>query len=459
MTVIAGETEPVKQAMSIFESRGFSATALATSHAFHSKIVAPANEPLRRFLETLEINWPKIPITANVDGDFYEMAGEDSKKSVLSKLAPQMASSVEWTSQIETMYGAGARAFVEVGPKRALTMFATQILADKPHLPIMTNHPKQGGIASFLTAIASLALAGRRPVWPEPTSNELSEGFRAGPLEAYSNKASVKITSNISDDLMSRSRPLPSNNNTATPDKQQTVATQTHSVIKEISVEDAIQSYVGELVSSMTNYPAKFCSGMIDLRSVLGLSEQEISSAVSKINQQCETDSEFDISQAKTVADLSRWISKPPKQYMSVKQEISKNGDMQISRTTSLVQSHLERRRQNPTSSLVFLWDCPVEKRVFSEDTFERLVRGETCITEVSDEYKQKLLDKNIVRLIKGRDGSVNMEEAKQFSDIPQLAGLKSAFDLSEEFGIDPKAILAWDITTQLAVASGLLAL
>jgi 3-oxoacyl-(acyl-carrier-protein) synthase len=80
-------------------------------------------------------------------------------------------------------------------------------------------------------------------------------------------------------------------------------------------------------------------------------------------------------------------------------------------------------------------------------------------LTEVSDEYKQKLLDKNIVRLIKGRDGSVNMEQAKEFGDIPQLAGLKSAFDLSEEFGIDPKAILAWDITTQLAVASGLLAL
>ena len=98
-------------------------------------------------------------------------------------------------------------------------------------------------------------------------------------------------------------------------------------------------------------------------------------------------------------------------------------------------------------------------ERVFDEDTFERLVRGETCISEVSDAYKQRLLDKNIVRLIKGRDGSVNMEKATEFSDIPQLAGIKSAFDISEEFGIDPKAVLAWDITTQLAVASGLLAL
>ena len=83
MTVIAGESEPVKAAMSAFEAKGFSTTQLATSHAFHSRIVAPANEPLRRFLETLEINWPQSPITANYDGEFYAMEGEDSKSAVL----------------------------------------------------------------------------------------------------------------------------------------------------------------------------------------------------------------------------------------------------------------------------------------------------------------------------------------------------------------------------------------
>ena len=37
MTVIAGETEPVKAAMSRFEAEGFQTVALATSHAFHSE--------------------------------------------------------------------------------------------------------------------------------------------------------------------------------------------------------------------------------------------------------------------------------------------------------------------------------------------------------------------------------------------------------------------------------------
>ena len=103
MTVIAGETEPVKVAMAAFEAQGFSCVPLATSHAFHSRIVAPANEPLRRFLEGLEIRWPSVPITANVDGMFYPTEGADSKAAILEKLAPQMASSVEWTKQIETM--------------------------------------------------------------------------------------------------------------------------------------------------------------------------------------------------------------------------------------------------------------------------------------------------------------------------------------------------------------------
>ena len=186
MTVIAGETEPVKAAMAAFEAESMPCTVLQTSHAFHSKIVAPANAPLRAFLEELDLQWPTIPITANVDGTFYAMEGDNAKAAVLEKLAPQMASSVEWTAQIETMAAAGAGAFVEVGPKRALTVFATQILEGKPHVAVMTNHPKQGGIASFLSALGMLALAGRVATMPDGASPALTEAFRAGPLEAWS---------------------------------------------------------------------------------------------------------------------------------------------------------------------------------------------------------------------------------------------------------------------------------
>ena len=61
MTVIAGETEAMEKAIKSFADLGIQCVKLQTSHAFHSKIVAPANEPLRRFLESLELSLPSIP--------------------------------------------------------------------------------------------------------------------------------------------------------------------------------------------------------------------------------------------------------------------------------------------------------------------------------------------------------------------------------------------------------------
>jgi len=430
MTVIAGETAPVKDAMSRFEAEGFQSVALATSHAFHSRIVAPANEPLRRFLENLEINWPSIPITSNVDGGWYpEDDGGDSKAAVLSKLAPQMASSVEWTTQINTMYDAGARLFLEVGPKRALTMFASQILEGKSAIPIMTNHPKAGGIATFLTALGTLALAGRMPSWPAPNSSELTEAFRAGPIEAKT--ISVRPVT----PLRQRSKPLPSNGET--PAIQQ-VPTTTETYVDPDAAKKAL---VGELIASKTGYPAKFCQGNVDLREVLGMNESQIQDVVTEVHARCSTDPDWDISVAKTPTDITRWITSAPS----------------VQKTKHIMRT--DYGMEDPFVITGISLGLPGGNRVFDQDNFEKLVRGETCITEISDDYKQRLLDKNIVRLIKGRDGSVGMEAAKEFGDIPQLAGLKSAFDPEEEFGIEAKIAAAWDITTQLACAAGLIAL
>jgi len=430
MTVIAGETAPVKEAMSRFEAEGFQCVALATSHAFHSRIVAPANEPLRRFLEGLDIRWPSIPITSNVDGGWYPMDdGSDSKSAVLSKLAPQMASSVEWTTQINTMYEAGARIFVEVGPKRALTVFASQILEGRAALPIMTNHPKAGGISTFLSAIGTLALAGRIPDWPGRNSPHLTEAFKAGPIEA-SNSVTAPATP-----LKERSRPLPS--------KGGDVVTKTvvQSTQKYVDPDAAKIALVGELIAAQSGYPAKFCQGNVDMRAVLGMDDSQIQVVVSSVHARCSTDPDWDITVAKTPSDITRWITAAPS--MGSKNRSTKYDD----------------RDEDPFVITGISLGLPGGERVFDEGNFEKLVRGETCISEVTDDYKQRLLDKNIVRLIKGRDGSVGMDAATEFGDIPQLAGIKSAFNPSEEFGIDAKIAAAWDIATQLACAAGLIAL
>ena len=453
MTVIAGETEPVKAAMAAFEAESMPCTVLQTSHAFHSKIVAPANAPLRAFLEELDLQWPTIPITANVDGTFYAMEGDNAKAAVLEKLAPQMASSVEWTAQIETMAAAGAGAFVEVGPKRALTVFATQILEGKPHVAVMTNHPKQGGIASFLSALGMLALAGRVATMPDGASPALTEAFRAGPLEAWSSSPLQPARSSQEhEDLRTRARPLPSSGGTPVAAQAVVAPAATPS-----DPAEAIAAYVGDRLAAVCGYPARFCRGAVDLRTGLGLDDAKVASVVQRLRAEAPLDGEVDIASARTPAELVRAVRAPPSSWSPAAPATRRPVEAVTGAT--VVHDAMANRRANPYVITGVSLGLPGGERVFDEDVFERLVRGETCIEEVSDAYKQALLDRNIVRLVKGRDGSVDMSPAETFGDIPQLAGVAHAFDLAEEFGVDPKAVLAWDITTQLAVASGLLAL
>ena len=88
-------------------------------------------------------------------------------------------------------------------------MFAMQILEGQPHVPIMTNHPKQGGIASFMTAIGALALAGRPPSWPALDSGAFKT-FKAGPVEARTASAlTPSSTTAALESLRTRARPLP----------------------------------------------------------------------------------------------------------------------------------------------------------------------------------------------------------------------------------------------------------
>jgi acyl transferase domain-containing protein len=365
MTVIAGETEAVQNAMKAFENEGFNCVPLATSHAFHSSIVAPANEPLYRFLSSLEINWPSIPITANVDGTFYPSDGPDASEGILSKLAPQMASSVEWTSQINTMYEAGARIFLEVGPKRALTMFASQILENHPHLALMTNHPKQGGIASFLTAIGGLAVAGRPPKIIEGTSTIFTEAFRAGPIEAHQEYSLPQRASE--EDLRIRARPLPGRGGGGKPSVETFVAPSTS------QKQPTIADYVGDRIAQHCGYPALFCQGMVNLRLGLGLSEQSIQSIIASIGSEAQTDAEIDIQSATTAADIERWVQQTPSGW-APRVHLAKSTSHPTVQQS--VQDQVAQRRTDPYVVTGISLGLPGGEKVFDEDVFERLVRG-----------------------------------------------------------------------------------
>ena len=468
MTVIAGDTPSVKEAIRRFEGLDINCVTLQTSHAFHSTIVEPAAEPLRRFLEGLEINLPEIPITSNVDGGFYPMSRDPqrtAKQQVLDKLAPQMASAVEWTKQIETMYSSGARLFVEVGPKRALTVFASQILEKRPHISMMTNHPKFGGIPSLFNALAEMAVAGRPYRWPRSDSPLLTEGFRAGPIEAWQVETEEMPVA------------LPESEEQDEPETVQPVATTDVEALVEDSGMDELEleiEWIASILAGVSGYPTSMCRGNVDLRSGLGLSDEVVQSVFNSLEKQGRVAADFDTSAIKTAAQICDWVEGVPENFRatvssnrptsSPNQAIAPQGQVVHKVVEKVVEKvvagdPLQSRRDDPFVVTGVSLGLPGEGKVFDDDNFEKLVRGETCISEVPDDYKQKILDKNIVRLIKGRDGQARMEAAEEFGDIPQLAGMAGDFDISEEFGVDAKIARSWDTSTQLAVAAGLIAL
>ncbi|MDD4003671.1 MAG: SDR family NAD(P)-dependent oxidoreductase [Elusimicrobiaceae bacterium] len=152
-TVIAGDSKAIPAAIDMFNKQGIQAVAIPVSHAFHSKIIEPATVPYREFLKKIPVNRPQLPVFSNVTALPYP----DDPDEIRELLAVQVCHTVEWISQLNNMYDQGVRLFVECGPKRVLSAFATATLADKKDIRVLaTNHPKKGGIAEFNDLLANL---------------------------------------------------------------------------------------------------------------------------------------------------------------------------------------------------------------------------------------------------------------------------------------------------------------
>ena len=169
--VIGGATAAVEAAVAAFQAAGMTAMRIPVSHAFHTQIVAGASEPLKVAMRRLEVRGPQLPIVANVTGEFYPENADT--ETMLEILGRQIAEPVQFVKGLNTLYDAGARVFVEVGPKKALHGFVDEVLGSQHDdvVALFTNHPKLGDVASFNQALCGLYAAGLGfgPAAAEPT--------------------------------------------------------------------------------------------------------------------------------------------------------------------------------------------------------------------------------------------------------------------------------------------------
>ncbi|MEV2210270.1 SDR family NAD(P)-dependent oxidoreductase [Streptomyces sp. NPDC050997] len=155
-TVISGPTEAVDTAVRLLRAAGFGAQRIPVACAFHSPLVAGAGERFAGALKDRPVRPPEFPVFANRTAAPY---GDDAD-AVRAELAAQIGAPVRFVAQIEAMYEAGARIFVEAGPGSVLTRLVAKILGDRPHRTVACDPRPDSGLGGWLDALAQLAVAG-----------------------------------------------------------------------------------------------------------------------------------------------------------------------------------------------------------------------------------------------------------------------------------------------------------
>ncbi|MFJ8506583.1 SDR family oxidoreductase [Streptomyces avermitilis] len=155
-TVISGPTDDVLTAVERLRAQGLGAKRIPVACAFHSPLVAAAGDTFAEVLADVAVGTPDFPVWSNRTAARYPKSPE----AIRAELAAQIGAPVRFADQIEAMYEAGARVFVEAGPGSVLTRLVGTVLGDRPHRTVALEKGRRTGLVGFLAALAQLAVAG-----------------------------------------------------------------------------------------------------------------------------------------------------------------------------------------------------------------------------------------------------------------------------------------------------------
>lgn len=114
--VISGSIDGVHKAMDLAKGQGAKLVKeLPVSGAFHSPLMKPAQDGLKKALDETEIKEAKIPVYANVTARPVKRAEE-----IRESLHRQLTNPVRWEETVINMLHDGALRFVEIGPGKVL---------------------------------------------------------------------------------------------------------------------------------------------------------------------------------------------------------------------------------------------------------------------------------------------------------------------------------------------------
>ena len=155
--VVAGPKDQIEKAFDFFKSKRFSVISLPVSAAFHTSLVGHAQKPFSAAIHNLKFNKAKVPVFSNQTAKVYPK----EPRKIKELLQAHILESVRFKQQIENLYEAGARIFIEFGPKNVLTKLTENILQGKEFYAVALNpNSKEDSSRQFREAYVRLQVLG-----------------------------------------------------------------------------------------------------------------------------------------------------------------------------------------------------------------------------------------------------------------------------------------------------------
>ncbi|ESQ02134.1 FscE [Streptomyces sp. PVA_94-07] len=162
--VIAGTEDEALALAEAFAAEGRKTQRLPVSHAFHSPLMEPMLDAFRQVAESLEYAEPRIPVVSDVTGAL----AEPGQLTRAAYWVEHVRATVRFADGVRALAGAGANAFLEIGPGGVLTALAQSVLEadDRDEAVVLPALRKdRDEETALLTAVAGLHVSGVRVDW------------------------------------------------------------------------------------------------------------------------------------------------------------------------------------------------------------------------------------------------------------------------------------------------------
>ncbi len=157
-TVISGSEGGIAAAVAALTAQGIKARRLNVSHAFHSPLMEPMLPAFARVLSGVQFNRPRLRLAANVTGAFA-----DDALTQPDYWLKQTRGAVRFAAGVQTLYDAGYRVFLEIGPGSTLIGMGQRIVPAGVWLASLRQN--KGDWDTLLAAAGALYTNGAAVDW------------------------------------------------------------------------------------------------------------------------------------------------------------------------------------------------------------------------------------------------------------------------------------------------------